>query len=128
MENPNRRRSVKLEYTHYLRFGPSLPTTGLASLRQKFAFILYITEFGSQLNTYCMSSSISRSSDELLAFLEDISSLNFRVYRVTIIRLTPPARTLEYGAAIRTLQTSLKHNSCTTMRCFICLSIDRSKN
>ena len=30
---------------------PSLPATGLASLRQKLAFILYITEFGSQLNT-----------------------------------------------------------------------------
>jgi len=33
-----------------LCFGPSLPATGLASLRQKLAFILYITEFGSQLN------------------------------------------------------------------------------
>ena len=37
MENPN-------------RFGPSLPVMGLASLHQKLAFILYITEFGSQLN------------------------------------------------------------------------------
>ena len=33
-----------------LRFGLSLPATGLASLRQKLDFILYITEFGSQLN------------------------------------------------------------------------------
>ena len=37
-----------------LRFGPSLSATGLASLRQKLAFILYITEFGSQLNTSIM--------------------------------------------------------------------------
>ena len=33
-----------------LRFGPSLPATGLASLYQKLAFILYISEFESQLN------------------------------------------------------------------------------
>ena len=43
---------VSLHTNNQTLYGPSLPATGLTSLRQKLAFILYITEFGSQLNSH----------------------------------------------------------------------------